>query len=829
MTLLASALLGLYLAGRVEHRPGTVAVRVTRLTGSVARLPDTRLWQLPLLFQTKVVPLRWTQNLGAGRPLEVTSREGLRLRLDVSLRLHLKPEELLPLVRKHGLDFKASLVAPAVENVLRQLAADNSATKFYFLDSRPRMEQQAAETVWNLLAPFGIVLDSLRLVRVDADRDARISMESHRAAVSRRRVWLIGWDGADWNYLRPLLKKGRMPNLQRLIRNGTSGPVRTIRPVLSPLIWTTIATGRKPLVHGILDFVAVDSTTGEMAPATRNMRRVQALWNIVSLHGKSAGVLGWLVTWPAEQVNGWLVTDRVFSLFPDSMTQGVRPDSALVFPALLQAEVDSLVDDSGVPGGIKPVNRVTQRIWKENQFRRRVALHLLRRDPPDFAALYFDGIDRLGHRLLGRAEIEPARARRQIEAMYVFLDGVLGQILSLADQQTTIMLVSDHGFFTPEHGPSLSAEVGEGHAAEWHRDRGILVVKGPGIRHGMRLRSAHVLDIAPTVLALLDLPVPADFSGRVLAEVMEPAYLASHPVDRITSYEPELLGREKGQPQPLRSAADPRIRQRLESLGYLNPESANAYNNLGLLYRQEGAYDEAVRAFKKAIELAPDVAAFYDNLGVAYSARGDYAAAVSAHQRALSLDPTSAKACNNLGNAYLERGEEEKAMAAFEKAISLAPNFADAYANLASVYYNRGDFSRARSLLQKSLALDPDNLRARYNLGVMYGERGRSEAAIREFQAVLESGPGEIMAARTHNALGVAYFRRREYSFAAAEFQEAIRRKPDMEGVHGRLGLAYLAMNDIARAKAEFRRELALHPKNRQIAQALQALERRVP
>lgn len=70
-------------------------------------------------------------------------------------------------------------------------------------------------------------------------------------ASKRARVVLVGWDGADWKLLDPLLKEGRLPNLAALVANGRTWNLDTYQPMASPLIWTTIATGRSPLDHGV--------------------------------------------------------------------------------------------------------------------------------------------------------------------------------------------------------------------------------------------------------------------------------------------------------------------------------------------------------------------------------------------------------------------------------------------------------------------------------------------------------------------------------------------------------------------------------------------------
>jgi predicted AlkP superfamily phosphohydrolase/phosphomutase len=102
-----------------------------------------------------------------------------------------------------------------------------------------------------------------------------------------------------------------MPNLAALIERGSRSRLLTISPTLSPVIWTTIATGVKPERHGIVDFTAVNKDTGAAVPVTSNLRRVPALWNILSGAGRTVGFVGWWASFPAEKVDGYIVSDRI--------------------------------------------------------------------------------------------------------------------------------------------------------------------------------------------------------------------------------------------------------------------------------------------------------------------------------------------------------------------------------------------------------------------------------------------------------------------------------------------------------------------------------------
>ena len=125
-----------------------------------------------------------------------------------------------------------------------------------------------------------------------------------------KRVLLIGWDAADWAFLTPLLDGGKMPNLQRLIETGTSGRIATLQPILSPILWTSIATGKRGDKHGVLSFIEPTPDGKGVRPVSSYSRRAKALWNILSQLGRRSIVVNWFASHPAERINGAVVSNR---------------------------------------------------------------------------------------------------------------------------------------------------------------------------------------------------------------------------------------------------------------------------------------------------------------------------------------------------------------------------------------------------------------------------------------------------------------------------------------------------------------------------------------
>jgi predicted AlkP superfamily phosphohydrolase/phosphomutase len=169
----------------------------------------------------------------------------------------------------------------------------------------------------------------------------RASRQPHLRAASGLppKVAIFGIDAADWRTIDPLVAAGHLPTFARLKQTGVFGVMRSEPPLLSPIIWTTIATGREPEDHGVLDFM-VDTPGGGQAPVTGGARRVKAIWEIWSGANRNVLVTGWWATWPADHVRGVLVSDR---LATPHLRDRTRPEVGLAFPASRWNEIRPMV------------------------------------------------------------------------------------------------------------------------------------------------------------------------------------------------------------------------------------------------------------------------------------------------------------------------------------------------------------------------------------------------------------------------------------------------------------------------------------------------------
>lgn len=236
--------------------------------------------------------------------------------------------------------------------------------------------------------------------------------DKKKTEASGERVLLIGWDGADWGVIDPLMDDGKMPNLARFVEEGVMGNLATLRPDLSPMLWTSIATGKRPFKHGICGFVEPDPHRGGIRPITNLSRKTKAIWNILSQTGVKCNIVGWWPSHPAEPINGVMVSNHYpravgtadkpwpmpwGTVHPERLIRNLaelrwhpqRLDPAHILPFVPRApEIDPQKDRR---------LQTIARIYCECLSVQVAALALMHHEPWNFTAVYFDGIDHFCH------------------------------------------------------------------------------------------------------------------------------------------------------------------------------------------------------------------------------------------------------------------------------------------------------------------------------------------------------------------------------------------------------------------------------------------------
>ena len=349
-----------------------------------------------------------------------------------------------------------------------------------------------------------------------------------------KKVLLIGWDSADWEMIDPLLQSGQMPALAQLLKGGVRGNLATIQPVLSPMLWTSIATGKRADKHGICGFTEPLPDGTGIGPVRSTSRKCKAFWNILSQNELKSNIVGWFATDPPEPINGVMITDQ-FLVAPEAkIADTVHPPELAGSMAALWVVPDSLTPEDlmafiprlrelNLKTDKRPI-KLARRLAKAASVQA-VATALIQSEPWNLMAVYFDAIDQFGHefmsyhppRMQGITERDYEFYRHVMTGCYRFHDMMLHALLQYIDEQTNVILVSDHGYECGHR--RLSPEEAKKNPEGCHRNFGIACLKGPDIKENERLYGATLLDVTPTILALLGLPVGGDMDGRPWLEV----------------------------------------------------------------------------------------------------------------------------------------------------------------------------------------------------------------------------------------------------------------------------------------------------------------------
>ena len=658
---------------------------------------------------------------------------------------------------------------------------------------------------------------------------------SDPATAKRRRVLLIGWDGADWEHITPLLEEGLLPNLDAFINRGVMGNLATLQPVLSPMLWNSVATGKFADKHGIHGFIEPDPVNGGARPYTSTSRKTKALWNMLSQSGLKSNVVGWWASHPAEPIDGVVVTNAFggtrfhpqegwkvppgsvhppehapllapFKVFPSELTE------AHILPFIPQAaKIDQKADERLA---------TFARILADNATIHAVATAIMECEPWDFMGVYYDGVDHFSHafmpyhppRLEWVKEEDFEMYRGVLRGAYRFHDLMLGRLLQLAGPDTTVILCSDHGFESGAQRPRGVPREPAGPAV-WHRPYGIFVMAGGGLKKDARLYGASLIDLTPTVLTLFGLPVGQDMDGRPLLEAFEtPPAVATVPswddVPGAAGMHAEDAGIDRDQAQELM--------QQFAALGYIEDPKANKekqaesaeieakYNVARTLLWKEQP-DQALPLLEDIARRRPWEDRFLIQLADAYFRAGYLRQA----ERLLTAAYPGGRLDNpNLllqwSRLKLALSELEEGLAGLQAASQLNPRHSQIHMYLGNTYLQMNRLDDAEAAYAQAVRLEEDNAFAHQGLSTVYRRRGdldrTAESALRAV-GLLHRLP------RAHFNLGVALARAGELPRARLAFETALRFQPKMINAHRYLAVIHKVVTGDAEKARHHRQE----------------------
>jgi tetratricopeptide (TPR) repeat protein len=632
------------------------------------------------------------------------------------------------------------------------------------------------------------------------------------------KILLIGWDAADWKLIHPLMDSGLMPTLNAFVDSGVIGNLATLQPMISPMLWNSIATGMRPEKHGILGFIEPNIETGRVRPVSSLSRKVKAVWNILTQEGLRTHVIGWFAGHPAEPVNGVSVSD----LYPLVQAPHGEPwplPPGTVHPERLRETMAGLRMHGGdiKPAAILPfipeAARIDQTVDKRLAMFAKVlaetcsihnaATWTLEHEPWDFAAVYYTGIDHFCHgfmnfhppQLPGIADDLFALYKGVVDGAYRFHDMMLARLLQMVPADTTVILVSDHGFRSGHLRPAEIPDEPAGPTVQ-HREFGVIAMRGPSIKRDERIYGATILDIAPTILSIYGLPVGEDMDGRVLVDAFpEPPHIA-----RIPSWE-QVPGPSGMHPAGLRvdSESSRALIEQFAALGYIQQQSSDAEAvavaarelKFNLARTRIDARDPllAIPLLEQLAEERPAETRFRQHLAHCYllTRRTKKARETLEKIRGESPREGTSQALNDwlMGLVLKDEGSLESALQSLRRAEEAQMQLPSLHIRLGLTYLSLSRIQDASRAFEKALAIDDESPEALVGLArVRLLEKRNEEAAEHALTAVGLQHFYPI----GHFYLGVALTRLNEPERAIVAFETAVAMAPGMAEAHRRLG-----------------------------------------
>jgi predicted AlkP superfamily phosphohydrolase/phosphomutase len=385
------------------------------------------------------------------------------------------------------------------------------------------------------------------------------------------RVTMILLDGASLEYVLPRVAEGRLPTFARLVEKGAVMDLATVRPTQPDPVWAAVATGMYPAKNGVRSaasyFASNDDRMVDLLPDhcfshalvrlgfirdepnASNTWRARPIWSIASNAGLRVGIVRWPLTYPAEEVDGFIVSDRFHQLVGSiaEFDRAATPRAAL--PWLEASFVQLAIGSDAEPAAIGAVPSGTP---EESALRRdrgysAVMRNLTGEMSPRLTALRYEGLDTVGHYYLRYTqprifrdlpEEERRRFSQAIDRYYTYIDGEIGMSLNAMTPGDLLVVVSGFGMQPLNPVKQAIGRILRSPELTGTHERapdGFLIAYGSAVEPGRRQRGS-IVDVTPTVLYFLGLPAARDMDGFARADLFTRAFKADRPIVFIPSY-----------------------------------------------------------------------------------------------------------------------------------------------------------------------------------------------------------------------------------------------------------------------------------------------------
>ncbi len=381
-------------------------------------------------------------------------------------------------------------------------------------------------------------------------------------SASGPRVTMLLLDGGSLEYIWPRVAAGRLPNFARLLESGASMDLATIRPTGPEPVWAAVATGMYPSKNGVrstaLYYVRGDSRALALLPDhcfspwlvrlgiirreeySSAALRARPLWSILADAGIAVGVVRWPLTYPAQAVNGFVLSDR----FHDLIGSMLELDDTAAYPAAVLpiAREAFLQQDAHERPSFEPGAPARLR----DEFYSAAMKRLRAQWPVQFAALRYQGLDTVGHyylrytqpRELGDLSEDERRRRLQIiDRYYAYMDAEIGEALASLTADDLLLVVSGFGMQRPNIVKHLAGRLFGDPMSGTHERApdGFLLAYGAAVEPGRRQRGS-IVDVTPTVLYFLGLPVGRDMDGYARPDLFRASFTAGRPIAFVPTH-----------------------------------------------------------------------------------------------------------------------------------------------------------------------------------------------------------------------------------------------------------------------------------------------------
>ena len=392
-----------------------------------------------------------------------------------------------------------------------------------------------------------------------------------------QRVAMILIDGGSLDYVSAAAAEGRLPNFGKILDTGAAMHLATLRPTQPAPVWAAVATGKLPTKNGVRSAARYVVREGlepiEMLPDfcfshalvrlgflrehphTSATLRARPVWQILSDLGLPVGVVGWPLTHPAQPVRGYLVSEQFHRSGVGSIE---AEDTPVIYPPnLFQAARAAADAASPAPAATPAAARITlqdgqslsdREAIRVDRVYEQVAALLEGRSPSKFSAVRLRGVDAIGHDFLRYAmprafgdvsDDERRRYGNVLVGAYGIVDAMIGRAMAVLAPGDLLLVVS--GFGMEPLGPGkrvLERMLGNSQLTGSHERApdGFLLAYGTAVEPGRRPR-ASILDVVPTVLYFLDLPVARDMDGHARTDIFNKTLTGDRPITFIPSYD----------------------------------------------------------------------------------------------------------------------------------------------------------------------------------------------------------------------------------------------------------------------------------------------------